>query len=156
MAQAPPIVDTDQLYALLSLHHHALLLPQGGIRTLESVLDISLDGQLANSVGWLPFEGDRWPVYGLDERLNPCSELPKTQRLCVLLSIEGGYFGLLCQNSATLRGSAVCIRPLPTAMIKPGSPLRGLALYSDGVGLMSTAEALATFLGVGVGLFSPS
>ena len=155
MVQAQPIVDIDQLYALLSLHHHALLLPQGDIRTLESVLDMNLGGQLANSVGWLPFEGDRWPVYGLDEGLNPCSGLPETQRLCALLSVESGYFGLLCQNIATLPGSAVRIRPLPTAMIKSGSPLRGLALYGDRVGLVSSAEALATFLDVGVGLLSP-
>jgi hypothetical protein len=155
MVQAQPIVDTDQLYALLSLNNHALLLPQGDIRTLESILDMSSGDQLANSVGWLPFEGDHWPVYGLDAGLNPCPELPEAQRLCVLLSIESGYFGLLCQNSATLPGSAVRIRPLPTAMIKPGSPLRGLALYGDRVGLVSTAEALAIFLGVGVGLLSP-
>jgi hypothetical protein len=155
MAQAQPIVETGQLYALLSLHNHALLLPQGNIRTLESVLDISLGGQLANSVGWLPFEGDLWPVYGLDEGLNPLSELPETQRLCVLLSLEDGYFGLLCQNCVTLLGSAVRTRPLPTAMIKPGSPIRSLALYGDRIGLVSTAEALATFLGIGVDLLSP-
>jgi hypothetical protein len=154
MSRAQPIVDTNQLYALLSLHNHVLLLPQGDIRTLESVLDVSPSGQLANSVGWLPFEGDRWPVYGLDEDLNPCSELLETQRLCVLLNIEGGYFSLLCQNIATLPGSAVRFCPLPPAMIKPGSPLQGLALYGDRVGLVSTAEALATFLDVGVSFLS--
>src|SRR4051812_35005717 len=69
--------DQERPYALLSMGGHALLLPQSEIRTLAPIQDISLGGRRASGVvGWFPFAGRRWPVFCLDEALQPRPHLP--------------------------------------------------------------------------------
>ena len=95
MSVAPFELTAEPLYAVLSLDHQSLLLPQRDVMTLESVLDVRVDEPLPHSIGWLPFTGAHWPVYGFDDNLHPQAELPPSQRLCVLLNLEGGGFGIL-------------------------------------------------------------
>ena len=138
----------DRPYALLFLGECALLIPQNEIRTLESVLDVHTADQPAHGVGWLRFENNDWPVYSLDEALQPLSAMPPTQRICALLGFADGYFGLTCTNVITLRDTEKHIRPIPTAMFNLESPLCGLAIHGDRIGLVSTSGALAQFLRV--------
>lgn len=142
--------NRDRSYALLTLDQRTLLMPQSEIRTLESVLDIHTGHPPVQAVGWLSFEQQDCPVYGMDAALAPLSEVPVSQRICVLLTLSQGYFGLLCSDIATLPGSAVEFRPLPAAMATPNTPLRALALFEGRVALVSTAMALAAYLSVNV------
>ncbi|MDH3644262.1 MAG: hypothetical protein OES38_19305 [Gammaproteobacteria bacterium] len=148
MEHALPVTDVSQPYAVLSMGGRMLLLPQSEIRMLELVLDINTADQPVNGVGWLSFENSRWPVYCLNGELNPLTELPAARRICALLSLDDGYFGLVCAEVTAVQGD-VRVRSLPAAMARPDSPLRGLALHGDRLGLVSTAAALAGFLGVG-------
>ncbi|ETW95159.1 MAG: hypothetical protein ETSY1_31845 [Candidatus Entotheonella factor] len=127
-----------------------LLLPQRDVRTLESVLDIHTGHPPARGVGWLSYDHQEWPVYGMDAALNPVSDVPASQRICTLLILAEGYFGLLCSDITTVQGSAVEFRPLPPAMAKPNTPLSALALFRDRVGLVSTTMALAAHFHVNV------
>ena len=151
MAQTFPATKASQgqPYALLSIGGYALLLPQSEIRTLASIQDISLVGQRASGmVGWLPFEGRRWPVYCLDAALRPLPHLSPGQRLCALVKLNTSYFGLVCAHVAIVPSSEVRIWPVPAAMAMPDSPLQGLSWHADSVALVSTAAALAALLGV--------
>jgi hypothetical protein len=144
-----PKADQERPYTLLSMGGHALLLPQSEIRTLVPIQDISLGGRRASGVvGWFPFAGRRWPVYCLDEALQPRPHLPPGQRMCALVKLNTGYFGLVCAHVALVPGSAVRIWPVPAAMALPDSSLQGLSRYADRVALVSTAAALAVLLGV--------
>ncbi len=140
--------DRERTYVLLTIEHRKLLLPQNEVRTLESVLDIRAQYPPVNGVGWLPFEHHHWPVYGMDAALNPLSTVPSNQRICAVLTLEGGYFGLLGTDVATVQGSAVELQPLPRAMAMPNTPLRSLALLGDHIGLVSAAAALAVYFQV--------
>jgi CheW-like protein len=145
-----PQDDQERPYTLLSIGGHALLLPQSEIRILAPVQDIKIMGQRASGVvGWLPFAGRRWPVYCLDEALHPLPHLPPGQRICALVKLNTSYFGLVCAHVAMVQGSALHIWPVPTAMTMPDSPLQGLSRHADRVALVSTAAALAVWLGVG-------
>jgi len=84
----------------------------------------------------------------MDAALNPLSAVPTNQRICVLLTLTGGYFGLLCSDVTTVPGPAVAFRPLPPAMATSHRPFHALALVEDRVGLVSTAETLAVYLSV--------
>lgn len=137
-------------YALLTIGQRMLLLPQSEVHTLESVLDIRTEQPPLHGVGWLSFEHQDWPVYGMDAALDPLSEIPASQRVCVLLILEKGYVGLLCSDVTTVRSAAVECRPLPQAMATPHTPLRALALFGDRIGLVSTTMALASYLRVNV------
>ena len=151
MAQTSPATKADQgrPYTLLSIGGHAILLPQSEICTLAPIQDLSLVGRRASGVvGWFPFAGRRWPVYCLDEALHALPHLPPGQRICVLVKLNTGYFGLVCAHVAIVPGSAVRIWPVPAAMALPDSPLQGLSRHADSVALVSTAAALAAVLGV--------
>ena len=142
--------NQNQPYALLTIEQHMLLLPQREVCTLESVLNIRTGNPPDDGVGWLSFGHHDWPVYGMDTALNPLSAVPANQRICALLTLEEGYFGLLCSNASTAQSSAVACRPLPRAMAKPLTPIRALVWFGDRVGLVSTAIALAAYLSVPV------
>jgi hypothetical protein len=151
MAQAFPAPqnDQDRPYTFLSIGGHALLLPQHEMGILAPVQDIKTVGQRASgAVGWLAFMGRRWPVYCLDEawRLRP--HLAPGQRICALVKLGTGYFGLVCAHVALVPGSALHIWPVPAAMTIPDAPFHGLSRYADRVALVSTAAALAAVLGV--------
>jgi hypothetical protein len=150
MARTSKTADDSQnpSYAFLTIEQHTLLLPQREVRTLESVLDIRTEQPPAYGVGWLPFAHQDWPVYGLDPALHPLSTIPAGQRICVLLTLEEGYFGLLCSNVTTTHSSAAEFRPLPQAMAKPLTPLCALVRFEDRIGLVSSAMALATYFGI--------
>src|SRR5215471_2714327 len=150
MAQTSPATKADQgrPYTLLSIGGHAILLPQSEICTLAPIQDLSLVGRRASGVvGWFPFAGRRWPVYCLDEALHALPHLPPGQRICVLVKLNTGYFGLVCAHVALVPGSTVHIWPVPAAMAMPDLPLQGLSRYADRVALVSTAAALAALLG---------
>lgn len=140
----------NQSYALLTIEQRLLLLPQHEVRTLESVLDIRTAHPPVHGVGWLSFEHHDWPVYSMDAALNPLSAVPASQRICAILTLAEGYFGLLCSDVTTAQSSAVVLRPLPQAMAKSHTPLSALALFGDRVGLVSTAIALARYFSVHV------
>jgi hypothetical protein len=148
MAQDQTLYNTvqDRPYVLLSLGTRALLMPQNDIRALESVLDVQTSAQPAHGVGWLQFENNDWPVYSLDEALQPLSAIPSTQRICALLGSPDGSFGLTCTNATTLRDTEKHIRPIPAAMRNQESPLCGLAIHGGRIGLVCTADTLAQFL----------
>jgi hypothetical protein len=151
MAQTCPATPAgqDRLYTFLSIGRHALLLPQSDIRTLAPVQDISLVGQRASgAVGWIFFAGGRWPVYALDEALQTRPDIPLDQRICALLRLNTGYYGLVCAHVTLVQGAGLHIRPVPIAMAMPDSPVEGLVWYADRPGLVSTAAALAALLGV--------
>ena len=144
-----PQDDQKQLYTLLSIGGHALLLPQSDIRILAPVQDVKLVVRRASGVaGWLAFAGRRWPVYCLDEALQPLSHLPSGQRICAMVKLNTSYFGLVCTHVATVHGATLRIWPVPAAMAMPGSPIQGLSRYADQVALVSTSAALAVLLGV--------
>lgn len=151
MAQAFPVPqnDPERPYMLLAIGGYALLLPQSEIGTLAPVQDIKMVGQRASGVvGWLPFMGRRWPVYCLDEAWRALPHLLSGQRICALVKLSTGYFGLVCAHVALVPGSALHIWPVPAAMAIPDSPLQGLSRYADCLALVSTAAALAAVLGV--------
>jgi hypothetical protein len=142
--------DQNQSYVILTIEQRMLLLPQSEVRTLESVLDIHTGQPPVHGVGWLSFEYQDWPVYGVDAALNPLSKVPDSQRICVLLTLAEGYFGLLCSDITTMHGSAVEFRPLPLAMAKPNTLLSALALFRDRIGLLSTGMSLSVYFSINV------
>ncbi len=150
MERRPEAIGThqDRTYALLTIEHRKLLLPQSEVRTLESVLDIHTEHPPAKGIGWLAFEHHHWPVYGMDGSLSPLAEVPTNQRICLLLTYAEGYFGLLCTDVTTVQSSAIELQPLPLAMTNPHTPLSSLALIEDYVGLVSMAAVLATYFNV--------
>ncbi len=148
MAQARQVEEQATAYAMLTLDGRRLLLPQGDIRTLEPLADMDIASPPDQGVGWIPFEGTQWPMYCLSGELSILGTIPPARRICVLLTLGDGYFGLLCDGLVALQGQAVEPSPLPACMARPGSPIEALVLQGDAMGLVSGAARLEAFLGV--------
>ena len=134
-------------YALLDLGDLRLLIPQPEIRALEPTLDVEPAPDPGGSAaGWIPFEGERWPVYCLSRQLEPLARIPDSRRVCVLVGAGEHRFGLACDSVAPVAGTDVQSAPLPVCMASGYGAIDRLGLYQGGVVLIVGAAMLAGYL----------
>lgn len=135
------------LYAVLSFDGRHLLLPQTEIRSLEPLLDVQASlVEFPGSIGAILFEGERWPVYGVNRELALLDVSPPNRRVCVMLSLGEGYLGLLCDQIAPFGSSDPALQPLPACMARPDSPVYALVVYEGEIGIVTTTARLWAFL----------
>jgi hypothetical protein len=151
----PPIGDGIALsagaptprYVIVTIGKLRLLLPQPHIYALEPALDVEPITGVA--VGQIRVENVHWPVYCLSEALTPIRTIPISRRICALLRIDSGLFGLLCDQLALSQWhNGLAILPLPDCMRTPASRLRGLAIQGKEVLGVVSAEDLHACIGV--------
>jgi hypothetical protein len=121
-----------------------LALPQGEVHTLESMLDLQPDGQ-GLRVGWIALHGQRWPVYCPAASLEPLASLPDARRICVMLSVGDGLFGLACESVSTVDAEHLEAVALPACMSTPGHPISALARSGDDLLCITCAADLLAF-----------
>lgn len=135
------------LYAVLSFDGRRLLLPQAEIRSLEPLLDVqAARAEFPGSIGAILFEGERWPVYGVNRELALLDVSLPTRRVCVMLSLGEGYLGLLCDEIAPFGSSNPTLQPLPACMARPDSPVHALVNHEGEIGIVTTTARLWAFL----------
>ena len=123
-----------------------LMLPQGDVRTLESAGDVTPIDPPENGVGWIEYKGQRWPVFCPSDELALLVSVPVTRRACVLLAVESGYVGILCDDASILAHLSAERHEVPSAMRLPGSPICALVMLEDGLACFSNAGLLTSFL----------
>ena len=134
-------------YALLDLGDLRLLIPQPEIRALEPTLDVEPALEPGGSVaGWIPFLGERWPVYCLSGQLEPLGTIPDSRRVCVLVRAGEYRLGLACDSVAPVVDSEVQGAPLPACMEIGRRAIDRLALYRGRVIPIIGAAMLAGYL----------
>lgn len=143
----PREAKTRSRYVRLAVDALSLVVPQSEIHTLEPLADVATDAASQGSVGWITAEGQRWPVYCFSKELTPMKTVPAGRRICVLVADGGRYFGLLCDQVQTLEGDQFLEWPLPECMKGPSSPVSSLILQGEKVYGMTTAAALAAYIG---------
>ncbi len=140
------------LYVAVSMAGFRILLAQSEIRSLEPAVELNRDEPPVLGVGWISFDGRDWPVYCLGPDLTPSGDLPPTRRICLLLSVSEGYFGLMCEGLEILSSTRLRSLPLPAIMRSPHTPVQSLALYEGTPGAVVTADRLLGFLDFCAGL----
>jgi hypothetical protein len=131
---------------VLKIGELRLMLPQGDVRTLESATDVVPTDPPANGVGWINYAGQRWPVFCPSHELEFLVSVPAARRACVLLPVESGYVGILCDDAGILAHFSGQRHDVPRAMRLPASPICGLVMLADGLACISNAGLLARFL----------
>lgn len=124
----------------------SLMLPQGDVRTLESATDVTPADPPLNGVGWINYAGQPWPVFCLSHELEFLVSVPAARRACVLLQVESGFVGILCDDAGILAHFSGQRHDVPLAMRLPASPVRGLVMLVDGLACISDADSLARLL----------
>jgi len=133
--------------ALLKIKGLNLLLPQGEVRTLESVKDVDTAAPALHSTGWVAYVQKRWPVYCLSEELTLLKEMPAERRACAMMAMGAGYIGILCDDMIVLKDFAAQRYELPVAMKLPDTPILHLVAYEQGIACVSNATRLTAYIG---------
>lgn len=143
--------STTDRYAVLTMDNLGLLIPQHQLHALEPGFDVQrAEG---DDLGWIAVAGAgagagaRCPVYCLSEDLKPIREVPAGRRICVLLEIGAGLFGVLCDQVVMLDPAGIEILPLPDCMRTPNTPLQGLVLHGGRVSCVTSAQDLLACVG---------
>lgn len=134
---------------VLTIDGLKLILPQGDIRTVESVTDVDTADSPASGAGWIKYLGRRWPVYCLSDELDFLSHAPNTRRACVMLALQSGhsgYLGLLCDDARVLANFVQQSFPVPASMQLKESPISALVNYEDGLACISNASHIEAFV----------
>lgn len=145
--EVPGGVATSTRYVILTMGALRLLIPQNQVYALEPSIDVL--HQAGEDVGWIDVAGGRWPVCCLSQDLSPVREIPTGRSICVLLHMDGGLFGVLCDQVVMLgHQTAVDWLPVPECMRTPTMRLRGLVL--DGEQVLCVVSAQDLLAGIGV------
>ncbi len=153
-ASTEPRADSTlvDLYAAISVDDTRIFLAQNEIRSLEPAVDLNRTDPPVKGVGWISFDGRDWPVYCLGSDLSPSALLPATRRVCILLGVDQGYFGLMCDRLELLSANRLQPLHLPAIMRTLHTPVEALALYDSAPGCVVSADGLLCFLDYCAGL----
>jgi len=132
--------------ALIKINGLNLLVPQGEIRTLESVKDVNTTDTSQHSVGRVAYAQTSWPVYCLSEDLLLMTEIPAERRACALIPIGVGYMGLLCDDMMVLKSFVAKQYALPIVMKLPDTPILHLVEYEQGIACVSNSYLLTAYI----------
>ncbi len=131
-------------YALLHIGATRLALTQHEVRTLEAGADVGGEG----GVRFVATSGRRWPVLAIDDELRPVALNAAPRRICAMLALRAGLFGLLCDEVEVLPQAHTTLHALPASMASAQSAVLGVLAFERGIAVMSTAARLAELLRV--------
>jgi len=136
----------DRLHTLLRVGSIMMALPQRQVRSLELAVDVERGAEPPErGVGWIEFARRRWPVYALGPELELAPDRALDRGACVLIERDGGLFGIVVDEVE--RCDIDVETPLPPSMRGASTPIEALATLESGVVCLSSARALAAWVG---------
>lgn len=133
--------------ALIKIDGLNLLLPQGEIRTLESIAELDTAAAPAlHSVGWVVYAQKHWPVYCLSGELSLMSRVPAERRACAMMAMGAGYIGILCDDMIILNDFIAQRHELPVTMRLADTPILHLVAYERDIACVSNANKLTAYI----------
>lgn len=146
MSGPAPFDPSGASYAVLSVDDLSLLVPQRAVHALELALDVEPGGDSPSRIGWIWVERKQWPVFCLDANLEPLREPPPARKICAVLVLEAGGFGLLCDRIENLEHNSVRTFPIPGCMHDPDAPIDALAAFDGRIGCVLCVSGLGAVL----------
>ena len=139
---------SEKKLALISFDGVHLLLPQGGVATIETTASVETGITADGAIGTLRAAGGEWPAYALTSNFRPHSECPPSYKYCVAINRENGAaFSLLCEQISTITvADETEFEPLEACMRNANNPIDSLLLKDDKLMLVSDAESMSQFL----------
>ncbi len=133
-------------FAALQINALMLLIPQGEIETLESVLDLETGGNSGGQISQIVLNNTTCPVFRFDENLLLAETPSYTQRICAILRSRTLAFGITCDGITTVDSSRLQFSELPCCMRIASSPVLAIASLDEEIVCISTSEDLAACL----------
>lgn len=125
-----------------------MLLPQGGVATIETASNIDREAAESGSVGTLRAGGGEWPAYALASDFKPQAECPPSYKYCVAINCDNqAAFSLVCEEVGTVSLiSEDELKPLQDCMRTDRNPIESLLLKDNKLMLVSDIEAMQQYL----------
>jgi hypothetical protein len=133
--------------AVLTMDGLNLMFQQSDICALESTSALDSNATKQESVGWISYMRQRWPVYCLSDQLDLLIDVPPARRTCALLPIGTEFFGVLCDDAAIIKPDARQRHEVPVAMKNANTPILELLLSGDKLLCVSNPSRLAAYIG---------
>ncbi|MFZ6745675.1 hypothetical protein ACO0LC_20830 [Undibacterium sp. JH2W] len=130
---------------LLRIDALQLMLPQGDVCAVESVVDLQSQDDIAPAIGRITYLGQSWPVLSLDGELQALAAMPASRRACVMLATGKGFLGLLCDDVRVLNQHSGADYALPVAMRAGHTPVQAIMPFEDGLACLSDARHLLQY-----------
>jgi hypothetical protein len=136
-------VSMNASFAVLTMDGTNLLFMQSDIRALESASALDSKAPKQDSVGWITYMRQCWPVYCLSDQLDLLRNVPPARHTCALLAIGTEFFGLLCDDAVIIKPDARQRHEVPVAMKNADTPILELLLSGDKLLCVSNPSRLA-------------
>ena len=143
---APTGVGMNASAVVLKIDGLDLMFRQSDIPALESASEVDGRDPREESVGWISYMRQRWPVYCLSDRLDLLGGVPPSRRTCALLALETGYIGVLCDDVTILKQATGLRHEVPIAMKNADTPILELLLSGDKLLCASNPTRLAAYI----------
>lgn len=144
-AMMPGMRQETRNRILLRIEGLKLMLPQGDICAVESVVDMDMQDPPAHALGRIAYLGQRWPVVCIDGEFRVLDTLPLARRACVMLATGSGFLGLLCDDVRVLNQLDIADYSLPMAMRCNDTPVQALMPFESGLACVTDAGRLLQF-----------
>lgn len=132
--------------AVLKIGSLGLMFQQSDVRALESASSLDSNAPKQESVGWISYMRQRWPVYCLSDQLDLLRNVPPARRTCALLAVGTGFFGMLCDDVAIIKPDTRLLHEMPAAMKNADTPILGLLPFGDTLLCVSNPSRLAAHI----------
>lgn len=130
---------------LLRIDNMQLMLPQGDVCAVESVVDLVSQDAVAPAIGRIAYLGQSWPVLSLNGELQTLDMIPAARRACVMLATGKGFLGLLCDDVRVLNQQPDSDYALPVAMRAGYTPVKAVMPFENGLACLSDARHLMQY-----------
>lgn len=134
--------------ARLALGPVQILVPQQEVHTLEPLSELVMEDVPPPACAAFRSAGVHWPVYALDEDLQPGETVPPGRRICAMLRHRGGLYGVLVDQVATVLPDALRMNDLPACLAPPQGLFEALAVHGEEVLCLTSAERIARAAGL--------
>jgi hypothetical protein len=134
--------------AVIGFDSMQLLIPQGGIATIEMIDGMESGDGGGGAVGTLRAGGREYPVYALNADLELLTECSAAHKYCVAFNLDDQpAFAIACDEVRSLTLHAADeVKPLPACMRNPGNPVEAMLLQEDRLMLVSQIAPMLRFL----------
>ena len=134
--------------ALISFDGVNLLLPQEGIATIETAINVGQGASVAGAIGTLKSAGGEWPAFALRADFKPHFERPASYKYCVAVNHDNqAAFSLLCEEVGTVAvDDSGDLQPLQACMRSAGNPIESVVLKDGRLMLVSGIESMQHYL----------
>jgi len=139
---------SEKKLALISFDGVHLLMPQGGVTTIETASNVEPASSADGAIGTLRAAGGEWPVYALAGDFSTRDACPPSYKYCVAINASGGTgFSLVCEQVGTVSvDDENELQPLQACMRSAGNPIESLLLRDNKLMLVSDAESMSQYL----------